>query len=512
VRAQANIDPRSHDVAGLRVFVSYKTEDLQLARRVRAGLEERGFEVTLFEPVDRIEERDEADLRAALRRSLLEADFLCLVNSPEAVGSDWIAYELVQAARILGRVCLLDTTGAGGQEAADRLLEAGRRHAGKEGLHVQHTTIDCTLFGPRELDVLVHEMLTSPDERWYDGTVPVPAGPLDLKARSRLRKAARARVLEDPRFADQVVEEVIPYLPSSDRSAGRPGGTVPSLSAGPSEEAFLDLAYREGRLPILDRLRSDAVDVLHATYRSTEPPSGAGTGAGTPGTETGAGTETTGSDAGATGTEAAAEIGAFVVVQRGVIGRKKIEIRPGTFTDPRDGERYRTVIINGRTWLADNLRFAADDSWAYGDDPGTVATDGRLYTWDGAMAACPDGWHVASMREWLILAETFGGYRSNLDDAPESVARAERSFRALTPGGASGFDVHLAGFRDYFGAFRYWGVDAYFWSSTERDDDAAHILFFLGGAEETQHGWAYKIAGHSVRCVRGESVDWRRWR
>ena len=35
-------------------------------------------------------------------------------------------------------------------------------------------------------------------------------------------------------------------------------------------------------------------------------------------------------------------------------------------------------------------------------------------------------------------------------------------------------------------------------------------MYFLGGADQTQLGWAFKIAGHSVRCVKGESVDWQR--
>lgn len=473
MRFQANIGPSSHRIEGLRVFVSYKTEDVGQAIRLRQELEESGFLVTLFEPVDPEQAKDEAEIRSALRRSMLEADYMCLINSPEASSSPWIAYEIVQAAMILGRVCLVDTTGRGGQTAADRLLEAGRRFADKEGLHVKHTSVSCKAIGPRECEVIVSEILNSPDERWYDGTVPVPTAPLDLKRQSQLRKAVRARVHGDARFADQIIEEIIPYPIRDEAGMQRP----------PTEQQFTSLLFNDGRLPVLDRYRADDVEVLHARYRGGELAGDADVG-----------------------------LGAFVVVSRGFIGRRAPEIDHGTFTDPRDGKRYRTVTINGFTWMAENLRFESQGSWAYGDDPETAREYGRLYTWDAAMDACPDGWHVASMREWLTLAETFGGYCSNLDCRPEDAARAEESYQALVEEGTSGVEIRLAGFRDYFGNFKYLDVDGYYWSSTERDVRSAHILFFLGGAMETQHGWAYKIAGHSVRCVRGESVDWRPWR
>lgn len=62
-----------------------------------------------------------------------------------------------------------------------------------------------------------------------------------------------------------------------------------------------------------------------------------------------------------------------------------------TFTDPRDNKIYNTVEIKGRTWFADNLNYMTEDSWWFQNDATTGSLYGRLYTWDAAMNACPDG-------------------------------------------------------------------------------------------------------------------------
>lgn len=108
----------------------------------------------------------------------------------------------------------------------------------------------------------------------------------------------------------------------------------------------------------------------------------------------------------------------------------------GTFTDPRDGEVYKTVTINGVTWMAENLRYKCKGSYAYHDDESNAKRFGRLYTEDaccqGSMDAdaiqtrtfqgvAPEGWHLASYAEWNELmdyATSLGLHRDELSEGP----------------------------------------------------------------------------------------------
>ncbi|MBO4436071.1 MAG: hypothetical protein J5791_04185 [Fibrobacter sp.] len=101
------------------------------------------------------------------------------------------------------------------------------------------------------------------------------------------------------------------------------------------------------------------------------------------------------------------------------------DIDYGTMTDPRDGKVYRTVVVNGLTWLAENLNFydttdypLSKRSHCYNDDEKNCELLGRLYARDAVMndrhcsfgelcdlglgpvqGICPDGWHIPTKVE-----------------------------------------------------------------------------------------------------------------
>ena len=90
-----------------------------------------------------------------------------------------------------------------------------------------------------------------------------------------------------------------------------------------------------------------------------------------------------------------------------------------TFTDPRDGKKYKTTKIGNQTWMAQNLDYHGEDGYlglCYGDEPQKKIRKpencekyGRLYDWNEAMKACPKGWHLPSHKEWQTLVDFAGG-------------------------------------------------------------------------------------------------------
>ena len=65
------------------------------------------------------------------------------------------------------------------------------------------------------------------------------------------------------------------------------------------------------------------------------------------------------------------------------------EIEYGSIVDSRDGQLYKTVNINGRWWMAQNLNYAADSTYCYDDEPDSCTVYGRLYPWIVAMNLDP---------------------------------------------------------------------------------------------------------------------------
>jgi len=166
------------------------------------------------------------------------------------------------------------------------------------------------------------------------------------------------------------------------------------------------------------------------------------------------------------------------------------EKEPNTFTDERDGQQYSYITVNGTQWMAENLNYETEGSWCYEGNADNCRDWGRLYTWEAATEACPDGWQLPDEQVWTKLIDNYGG--------------RELAGNDLQEGGSSGFDVLFAGYRDKKGFYGKVDSSAYFWSGSEKDEKYAFFSGFYKGYSNVGMYTYTKPDGFSVRCVKKE--------
>jgi uncharacterized protein (TIGR02145 family) len=174
-----------------------------------------------------------------------------------------------------------------------------------------------------------------------------------------------------------------------------------------------------------------------------------------------------------------------------------------TFTDPRDGKKYKSVKIGEQVWMAENLNFAAKGSKCYDNKPENCEKYGRLYNWETAMKACPSGWHLPSQDEYEVLNNTpdVGEEGKRLkakigwddNDGKPGNGTDDFGFSAL-PGGYGSSDGSFGGVGDYGG----------WWNASENEYDSSSTdTYSIRNRYEDGVYWvsSYKSDLSSVRCI-----------
>lgn len=160
--------------------------------------------------------------------------------------------------------------------------------------------------------------------------------------------------------------------------------------------------------------------------------------------------------------------------------------------DSRDGQKYRTVKIGQQIWMAENLNYAMPRSWCYEDDSQNCQRFGRLYAWNSALKACPEGWSLPSKYDWESLRK--------IVESEYGVGEAGRILKS------GAFSAQFGGDR-FNGRYQLLEKNGYYWSSTEIDENKAFDYVFLSESEDFIQGnekYAVKGNGFSVRCKKSK--------
>jgi uncharacterized protein (TIGR02145 family) len=170
-----------------------------------------------------------------------------------------------------------------------------------------------------------------------------------------------------------------------------------------------------------------------------------------------------------------------------------------TLIDLRDGKIYKTVNIDTRTWMAENLAFEESEGCCiYDNDQNKIIELGYLYTWKTAVNVCPSGWHLPSMVEWDAMIEFLGG-----EDVAGTKMKSTKGWYEYGNGNnKSGFEGLPGGMRLITGKFTSIEKGATWWSSTPSNPIQAvyYSLSYLN--TKTIKMVVPKKAAMSVRCIK----------
>lgn len=183
---------------------------------------------------------------------------------------------------------------------------------------------------------------------------------------------------------------------------------------------------------------------------------------------------------------------------------------PGTFVDERDGREYKTVTVNGYTWMAENLKYQT---------PNAVDTLNSLFYSDSeAVEACPRGWHLPNEDEW---DDFFAGVENAYGEMGGYYLKSREGWEAYRDSvdgngcDSLGFNVQPLGqfiVRSKETELRNTGINAYFWTSTLADRNSKSLRRLPYTVCFYTSGWTpgYTVFGNEilnpVRCLKNDNT------
>ncbi|MFC2117745.1 FISUMP domain-containing protein [Bacteroidota bacterium] len=183
-------------------------------------------------------------------------------------------------------------------------------------------------------------------------------------------------------------------------------------------------------------------------------------------------------------------------------------------TDPRDGRIYKTVKLEGRWWMAENLDYGRfikygekvqeDDGiiekFYLNNDSINYLKYGGIYFWDeavgysnelGTQGVCPPGWHIPEYYEWISVIKDYETY----------------FFRwYLGQGGPSSFNLFYNHEISTFQEPKFYNKTFYYCTSGKYNVILDHILerdlYFRLYPGNKSNWWSVKAYYSIIRCIK----------
>jgi uncharacterized protein (TIGR02145 family) len=186
-----------------------------------------------------------------------------------------------------------------------------------------------------------------------------------------------------------------------------------------------------------------------------------------------------------------------------------VESKKVSFSDPRDGKKYKSVKIGGLIWMAENLNYEAEDSKCYGNNAENCDKYGRLYNWSTAVNVCPSGWRLPGNADWDKLfraADGTGGKESPYKSATAGWYLKAKSGWLNNGNGddAQGFAALPGGGGYAKGSFFDAGYSGYWWNATESEENPNSSYRNRIDSGNNNAYWQISTKSNlfSVRCVK----------
>lgn len=171
-----------------------------------------------------------------------------------------------------------------------------------------------------------------------------------------------------------------------------------------------------------------------------------------------------------------------------------------SLVDPRDGQVYSTVLLNGMWWMTENLKYNLEgNSYCVENLPENCDKYGRYYnTWLPDTTVCPKGWFYPSQGQWGNLESYLG--MTHDDIRKYGVWRGSDQAYQILENGTSGLNFMLTGYRDREAEWHFVDECLYFGNSSRYGTTRMAIKGY-GGILRSSF---YEAGYVPVRCVKSD--------